>query len=234
MTPATPSPTGIIVTSNSDLLTTLLVASVAALIALGCLAVAIGWIVTGCMLRPLHDITAAARRAGTGELEHRIARTGPQDELKDISDSFDVMLTRLERAFQAHRRFAAKASYELRTQLATPQAVLDVALEDPAGQDMRALALKLRASAARAWTWSTDCSTSQTSTTAPYAPRASPCRTSCIGASLVSMEADAAVGHVNLMLDDNRAVAVQADPPLLRQLILNLLQKAVWRRDRRY
>jgi len=134
----------LVIQSKGDVLTTLLIGSAAALALTAGLAGAFGWLVTGRLLRPLHEITTAARLAGAGHLDHRIARPGPPDELKDLADTFDVMLARLELSMHTYRRFAANASHELRTPLATTQALLDLAITDPEDQDVRALARKLR------------------------------------------------------------------------------------------
>jgi two-component system, OmpR family, sensor histidine kinase VanS len=118
-------------TSETDILNTLLLVSIAVLIVLAVSGAVIGWIAAGRVLRPLKLINSAAQRAATGSLDHRVALTGPHDEVRDLSDTFDEMLARLDRSFQASQRFAANASHELRTPLATTQTMLDVALTDP-------------------------------------------------------------------------------------------------------
>jgi two-component system sensor histidine kinase VanS len=90
-----------------------------------------GWLLAGRMLAPLTRITEAARVAATGSLSHRIRLPGHTDELRELADSFDAMLARLEAHVAEQRRFAANASHELRTPLATTQALLDVARHDP-------------------------------------------------------------------------------------------------------
>ncbi|MFE6281379.1 sensor histidine kinase [Streptomyces sp. NPDC057877] len=90
-----------------------------------------GWLLAGRMLAPLTRITAAARRAGTGSLSHRIHLEGRQDEFRELADAFDTMLERLESHVGEQRRFAANASHELRTPLAISQTLLDVARKDP-------------------------------------------------------------------------------------------------------
>jgi len=90
-----------------------------------------GWILAGRMLAPLARITEATRRAGNGSLSHRIKLEGPQDEFRELADSFDAMLARLETHDAEQQRFAANASHELRTPLAITQALLDVARTDP-------------------------------------------------------------------------------------------------------
>jgi two-component system, OmpR family, sensor histidine kinase VanS len=121
----------VLITSASDVLNTLLLSSglvIVPIVAIGALA---SWIVAGRLLRPVHDLTAAARRAADGSLEHRLALTGPRDEFREMADTFDEMLGRLERSFGVHQRFAANASHELRTPLATSKALLDVAARRP-------------------------------------------------------------------------------------------------------
>ncbi|MFJ6940172.1 sensor histidine kinase [Streptomyces sp. NPDC101132] len=90
-----------------------------------------GWLLAGRMLAPLTRITAAARLAGSGSLSHRIRMEGRQDEFRELSDTFDSMLERLESHVAEQRRFAANASHELRTPLAISRTLLDVARRDP-------------------------------------------------------------------------------------------------------
>ncbi len=98
-----------------------------------------GWILAGRMLRPLQEITAAARLAASGSLDHRIGLGGIRDEFTDLSDTFDEMLERLQRSFEQYRRFAANASHELRTPHAVMKTMLEVAMADPDHQDVREL-----------------------------------------------------------------------------------------------
>ena len=90
-----------------------------------------GWILAGRMLDPLRRITAATRMAAGGSLSHRIELDGRMDEFRELADSFDAMLARLEAHVDEQRRFAANASHELRTPLAITQTLLDVARNDP-------------------------------------------------------------------------------------------------------
>jgi two-component system, OmpR family, sensor histidine kinase VanS len=90
-----------------------------------------GWILAGRMLAPLTRITDATRMAANGSLSHRIELEGRQDEFRELADSFDAMLARLEAHVAEQRRFAANASHELRTPLAITQALVDVARNDP-------------------------------------------------------------------------------------------------------
>jgi two-component system sensor histidine kinase VanS len=89
-----------------------------------------GWILAGRMLAPLTRITSATRAAANGSLSHRIQLEGRKDEFRELADSFDVMLARLEAQVAEQQRFAANASHELRTPLAVTQTLLDVARDD--------------------------------------------------------------------------------------------------------
>ena len=90
-----------------------------------------GWLLAGRMLAPLTRITDATRRVANGSLSHRIELEGRQDEFRELADSFDAMLTRLEAQVAEQQRFAANASHELRTPLAITRTLLDVARDDP-------------------------------------------------------------------------------------------------------
>ncbi len=91
----------------------------------------LGWFVSGRVLRPVRAITETARRASDQHLGERLALTGARDELKELADTFDEMLERLDRAFVAQRRFVANASHELRTPLTVMRTAIDVALAKP-------------------------------------------------------------------------------------------------------
>jgi len=92
-----------------------------------------GWLLAGRILAPLTPITDATRLAATGSLSHRIELDGRQDEFRELADSFDAMLARLEAHVAEQQRFAANASHELRTPLAITQTLLDVARNAPNG-----------------------------------------------------------------------------------------------------
>lgn len=108
------------------------VVSFIAVLVITVLAFAVSWWLTGRLLRPLHRITATARRLSLSTLHERIALDGPQDELKRLADTFDAMLDRLEQAVDSQRRFVANASHELRTPLAIQRTAIEVGLADPA------------------------------------------------------------------------------------------------------
>ena len=124
----------------------LLISSLIALAVMTVISVGLGWLVAGRALRPVRQMTAAAQRISEDSLHERLAVQGPEDELKELGDTIDGLLERLEAAFSAQRRFVANASHELRTPLTTMRAALDVALAkpDPAPPQTVALAGRLR------------------------------------------------------------------------------------------
>ncbi|MCX4981958.1 HAMP domain-containing sensor histidine kinase [Streptomyces sp. NBC_00572] len=101
-----------------------------ALLVMACCAVVVGWWTAGRVLRPVHEMTARARRLSERNLHDRIAVSGPDDELKELGDTIDALLGRLETAFDSQRRFIANASHELRTPLATQRVAIQVGLDD--------------------------------------------------------------------------------------------------------
>lgn len=91
----------------------------------------LGWFAAGRVLRPLRDMTATARTISAGNLHQRLAVRGPDDEFKQLGDTVDDLLSRLEESFAAQRRFVANAAHELRTPLTLERTLLQVALADP-------------------------------------------------------------------------------------------------------
>src|SRR5271167_302460 len=96
------------------------------------LAAGLGWAVSRRVLRPLTAVTTAAQAASQENLDRRLALAGPPDELKELADTFDAMLARLEAAFASQRRFVANASHELRTPLTEMRTLIDVTTARPA------------------------------------------------------------------------------------------------------
>jgi signal transduction histidine kinase len=116
---------------RSATLTHLVMYSLIGLVGVTVLAAAAGWIVAGRILRPVRRLTAAARAASEQNLSQRIALQGPRDELRELADTFDTMLERLDRAFTSQRQFIANASHELRTPLTVMRTAMDVVLAKP-------------------------------------------------------------------------------------------------------
>jgi signal transduction histidine kinase len=127
---------------------------VQSLLALGVMTVissALGWVVAGRVLRPIAEMTEHARRIGETNLHERIDLRGPHDELKELADTFDGLLARLDGAFDIQRRFAADASHELRTPLSIIRTELDVGLQDPNAsvEELREMGEAIRVAADR-------------------------------------------------------------------------------------
>jgi signal transduction histidine kinase len=130
----------------ADALRQLVIQSGVALALLSIVVAGLAWMVAGRVLRPVVAITAAANRLSGSNLHERINLKGPGDELKELADTFDRMLGRLDAAFDGQRRFVANASHELRTPLTIMRTEIDVALADPDGSpaQLRAMAERVR------------------------------------------------------------------------------------------
>jgi signal transduction histidine kinase len=116
---------------NAADLHNLFVYSWLALAIMAVLSVVLGWLIAGRVLRPLRTITATARNISATNLTERLALSGPDDELKELGDTFDDLLSRLEQFIQSQRQFVANASHELRTPLAVQRTCIQLALTDP-------------------------------------------------------------------------------------------------------
>lgn len=120
---------------RSEALHRLVLEYVGALAAMTIISGAAGWLLAGRALRPMRRIISTAKRVSGENLGERIALQGPADELKELADTFDGMLARLQHAFVSQRSFVANASHELRTPLAIMRTEIDVALADPEASD---------------------------------------------------------------------------------------------------
>ncbi len=109
----------------------LAIVSVVALAITAAVSVGIGWLIAGRVLRPLRTITTAARDISATDLHRRLALEGPDDEFKELGDTVDGLLGRLDASFQSQRQFVANASHELRTPLARLKTLVQIALADP-------------------------------------------------------------------------------------------------------
>jgi signal transduction histidine kinase len=136
---------------ENDTLSDLRLYYLLALTAMAMGAVALGWLLAGRALRPVHAIAATARDVSRDSLDRRVGLDGPEDELKDLADTIDTMLGRLDDAFANQQRFVANASHELRTPLAVIRAEVDVALADPdaSAEELRSTAERVRAATER-------------------------------------------------------------------------------------
>ncbi|GAB3673492.1 ATP-binding protein [Actinocorallia lasiicapitis] len=149
-TPATPLDPGFVQTrtittaelrkiideGNQEVLNSLLAQGAIALTITALAAFGAGWLLAGRALRPLHRITATAKGVAVSrDLSARIGYRGPRDDVKELADSFDVMMERLDRSFDGQRRFVANASHELRTPLALNRTMVDIAMRRPSATD---------------------------------------------------------------------------------------------------
>lgn len=190
----------------------------------------VGWWLAGRALAPVSRITEAARRVSDENLHERIALEGPDDELKELADTFDAMLSKLDHAFDGQRRFVAHASHELRTPLAVMRAAIDVNAEDGGLDDPQAVAemvATLRRNVAR--------SEELVDRLLALATGAAETdrRDGVALGGLVADALDEVAAHVTTAgiavttvgLDDDTTVC--GDPVLLRHLVRNLVENAV-------
>ena len=138
--------------ARGDTLAALGIASVIGFGVLVVVAASLGWVVAGRALSPVRSLTQAARRASELSLGQRLAFTGPDDELKELADTFDLMLERLDAAFTSQKRFVANAAHELRTPLTAMRTAIEVTLSKPARtpEQLEAMAVRVNRSVARA------------------------------------------------------------------------------------
>lgn len=189
----------------------------------------VGWFIAGRVLAPIDRITAVARDIQVTDLSRRIDLRGPPDELKDLADTFDDMLGRLEEAFSQQRRFIQEASHELRNPLAVIRTNLDVALDDPdpTVDDLRATAEVVLRSASRMGVLVDDLLT--------YAREGAPVRTfsrvslgEVVDETTAEFLASAQARNLELTSEPPEApVVVHADRVALRQAVANLVANAV-------
>jgi signal transduction histidine kinase len=203
---------------------------VLALMALGSLG--LGWVVAGRVLRPLQRITATAKRLSERTLHQRIALDGPDDELKELADTFDGMLARLDAAFDAQRRFAANASHELRTPLAISRTELDVALDDPdtPNAELRAMAERVRDATGRSERLIEGLLTLARSEQAPrvWEPADLADAAALALAHTRHHDQDGQPGAAGLQVTSTlRPAPVAGDPALLGRMVANLVENAV-------
>jgi signal transduction histidine kinase len=137
---------------NGAALAALRIATVVAVVVVIPGAIMLGWWAAGRALRPVRSLTEAALRASELRLGQRLALTGPEDELKQLGDTFDLMLERLDAAFTSQQRFVANAAHELRTPLTAMRTAIEVTLSRPerTSAELEEMALRVRRSVGRA------------------------------------------------------------------------------------
>jgi signal transduction histidine kinase len=211
----------------SDAMGTFLQTMLGVLVLMALLSLGLGWLVAGRVLRPLQRITATAKRLSERTLHQRIALDGPDDELKELADTFDGMLIRLDAAFDAQRRFAANASHELRTPLAISRTEVDVALADPdtPNAELRAMAERVRDATGRSERLIEGLLTLARSEQEPRLREPADLADAAAQALEHAQREGGAAGlRVVTRLG---AASVQGDPALLERLVANLVENAV-------
>jgi signal transduction histidine kinase len=136
---------------HAAMMHTLLTQAGIALALMSAVSIALGWLMAGRALRPVRVMSDKARRISERNLHERLAVSGPDDELKDLGDTIDGLLSRLDTAFDAQKRFVANASHELRTPLTYQRALIEVALADPDAdaEELRAVCRRVLAAGER-------------------------------------------------------------------------------------
>ncbi len=210
--------------ANEHTLDTLRMTSFTALSLLFLSSLVVGWVVAGRVLAPIGRITAVAREIQATDLSRRIALSGPADELRELADTFDSMLARLDEAFEGQRRFIHEASHELRNPLAVIRTNLDVTLADPdaSADDLRAAADVVRRSTERISRLVDDLLV--------YADRGSPVRehvpvdvATVVDATVAEFFVPAATNGLALTSASDRELWVLGDRDALRRVVANLL-----------
>lgn len=191
-------------------------------------AAVVSWVLTGQVLRPLHEVTATARRLSAASLGERIRLAGPRDEVADLADTFDAMLARLQAAFESQRRFVANASHELRTPLAVMRTEVDVTLADPAADiaELRRMAEVVRQATRRADDLVESLLTLAHTESAGVTVRQPTDLALAVEAAVATVSGEAAARSVRIAVQGS-AAPVLGDPALLERVAGNLLENAV-------
>ncbi|HET8980223.1 MAG TPA: ATP-binding protein [Solirubrobacteraceae bacterium] len=205
----------------------LLIEYVVALLVMTAISVLIGWLLAGRALAPLRKITATAQRVSGENLGERIALTGPADELRELADTFDGMLARLDGAFASQRHFVASASHELRTPLAIMRTEIDVTLADPdvGVRELREMGEAIRDTVDRCERLIASLLLLARSQAA--AGHEEPVDISALAADCITdLRARAQEAHIDVR-DDLQAAWTTGDPGLLERLIANLVDNGI-------
>jgi signal transduction histidine kinase len=206
----------------------LLVGSLVALIVMAVVSVLLGRALAKRVLRPLRLITSATRRISADSLDQRLAVAGPADEVKDLADTVDGLLERLEASFTAQRRFVANASHELRTPLATMRASLDVAVAkaDPAASTV-ALADRVRTQLDRVDHLLDGFLVLARAQHGPLADARPVDLGELIGAALDERSADVETKRLSVTVQVPPGMAPRGSPALLARLVENVVDNAI-------
>ncbi|MGP4009028.1 sensor histidine kinase [Streptomyces sp. 4N124] len=214
------------ISSKEDVWNTALQVSAGGLLLVMAIGLVVGWLLSKRLLAPLGTISQAAAKAADGQLQYRINAQGPADELKQLADTFDTMLARLEESFAAHQRFAANASHELLTPLATTRAVLQIAVADPSGEEFAELAPMLVETNERNITIVKALLDLAAAGHAPFDPE--PVDLAALTtAAAAERTTQAVLAGIRLEVDTKPDSTVDGNATLLRQLLVNLLNNAL-------
>ena len=211
---------------RNETLNTLLVQGIIAIIAVGTVAVVVGWWLSHRALRPVAEITRTARMLSDDDLSARVDIDGPPDEITELADTFDAMLDRLDRGYTQHRNFAGVASHELRTPLAVMRVEADNALADPtAAPEHREMAHRILAAVAKSERMINQLM-ALTRSGAGIKATAPVDLADVVGA--VAGELSGSASNAGVRLDLSLADAVvEADQTLLEVLVTNLIDNAI-------
>jgi signal transduction histidine kinase len=212
---------------RADALRNLLVISLAGLGVMTVASGGLGWYMSGRVLRPVRAITETARRASEQRLGERLALTGPSDELKELADTFDDMLERLDAAFATQRRFVGNASHELRTPLTVMRTAIDVTLAKPSptARQLTDMAVRVRRSIGQAESMVEALLTLAVSDQGKLSTEFTDLATWAEDAiDAAAPEIERLDLHVDASLD---AAETTGDPQLLERMIWNLVDNAV-------
>ena len=191
----------------------------------------LGWYMSGRVLRPVQVITETARRASEQHLGERLALTGARDELRELGDTFDDMLERLDTAFATQRRFVANASHELRTPLTVMRTAIDVTLAKPSPtvQQLTDMAVRVRRSIDKAESMIEALLTLAVSDQGKLSSEFTDLATWAEDAlDTAAPEIERLDLKVDAQLDPAETVG---DPQLLERMVSNLVENAVWHNE---
>ena len=217
-----------LVSQHASDLRQLLIWSLVALAVTGAGSLAIGWLVADRVLAPLRTMTAATRRISQHNLHQRLALPGPADELRELGDTIDALLARLETAFGAQRRFVANASHELRTPLARIRTALDVAVGKPAPVPPQVLVLdrKIREGLDRADRLMEGLLVLGRAEHGELGDQAPVALQEIIGAALVDQATDIAANRIAVERD-LVPLSVPGNPTLIGRMVENVIENGV-------
>jgi len=193
--------------------------------------VAAAYVLAGRALQPVSRVTATARRLSDETLDQRIALDGPADELKELADTFDAMLARLDAAFDSQRRFVANASHELRTPLSVIRTEVDVTLGDPGASiaELRTMGEVVREASMRADRLVDALlvlARSDGQARQGLAQREPVDLASLVPAAVAAVAPEASARGLAVSTEA-RPAPVEGDPELLERLVGNLVENAV-------